>query len=196
MLAMAGLHIAKLQNDHITASLKHYSISLRRIGKIVSNPERRSQPATLAASLLLSFYECWGADHQKWSNHLLGARMLIKEIDFAGMTKYLKSMKLKQRQEEESQNFPGMQHTFGGVDGDSNLYRRSNEDVDENIVGMLMGKRVRYDQYGHIIDDDVDNIGRKSYTQKQLEDYEIQRDLFWWYCKMDSYHSILGGGRL
>jgi hypothetical protein len=196
-LALAALHIAKLQDDHITASLKHYSISLRRIGKSVTHPTRRTRPATLAAALLLAIYECWGADHQKWSNHLLGARMLIREVDYAGMSKYIKSMKLKQRQEEEAQNFPGLQQTFGGVQGDSSIYQRANEDVDENIVGMLMGKKVRYDQYGQILDDDnVENVEHKTYTRKQLQDYEIQRDLFWWYCKMDAYHSILGGGRL
>ena len=122
--------------------------------------------------------------------------MLLREVDFAGMTKYIKSLKLKQRQEEEAQNFPGMQQTFGSVSEDR-LYQRANEDVDENIVGMLMGKRVRYDQYGQILDEDTaDNTGRKSYSRKQLQDYEIQQDLFWWYCKMDAYHSILGGGRL
>ena len=123
--------------------------------------------------------------------------MLIKEIDFAGMTKYLNAMKLKQRQEEEAQNFPGMQQTFGSIHEDYSLYQRANEDVDENIVGMLMGKRVQYDQYGQILDDDsADFQGRKSYTRRQLLDYETQQDLFWWYCKMDAYHSIIGGGRL
>jgi hypothetical protein len=197
ILALAALHIAKLQGDHITASLKHYSISLRRIGKSVSHPSRKNRLATLAAALVLALYECWCADHQKWSNHLLGARMLLKEIEFAPMTKYIKSMKLKQRQEEEAQNFPGMQQTFGGFHEDGSIYQRANEDVDENIVGMLMGKRVQYDQYGQIVDDEgADTPGPKSYTYKQLQDYETQRDLFWWYCKMDSYHSILGGGRL
>lgn len=123
--------------------------------------------------------------------------MLLKEIDFVGITKYIKSLKMKQRQEEEAQNFPGMQQTFGGFHEDDNMYQRANEDVDENIVGMLMGKRVQYDQYGQILDDDAGDVpGRKTYTEKQLQDYDIQRDLFWWYCKMDAYHSILGGGRL
>ena len=122
--------------------------------------------------------------------------MLIKEIDFEGMTKYLNSMKLKQRREEEAKNFPGMQQTFGSAHEDHNLYQRANEDVDENIVRMLMGKRVQYDQYGRIVDDDNELQGPKSYTRRQLQDYETQRDLFWWYCKMDAYHSILGGSRL
>ena len=135
ILALAALHIAKLQGDHITASLKHYSISLRRIGKSVSHPARKNRLATLAAALVLALYECWCADHQKWSNHLLGARMLLKEIDFAPMTKYIKSMKLKQRQEEEAQNFPGMQQAFGGFHEDGSIYQRANEDVDENEAG-------------------------------------------------------------
>jgi hypothetical protein len=43
--------------------------------------------------MLLGFYECWSADHQKWSNHILGAKQLVKEIDFAGMTRHIKNKK-------------------------------------------------------------------------------------------------------
>lgn len=191
---MASLHISLLQGTHITASLKHYAISLRRVGKSVSNPTRRGQPATLAAAMLLAYYECWGADHQKWSNHLLGASMLIREIDFAGMSRYIGSMKAQQRHQENMQQFPASQQ---GFHQDAGRYERSAEDVDENIIGMLMGKRIRYDEYGQIIDDDIRDSGAsRSYSQQELQDYETQRDLFWWYCKLDVYHSILGGGRL
>src|SRR4051812_1726311 len=76
ILAIASLHIAKLQRTHVTASLKHYAIALRRIAKIVSIPGRREHPVVLATTLLLCFYECWCADHQKWSGHLLGVRSL------------------------------------------------------------------------------------------------------------------------
>jgi hypothetical protein len=72
----------------------------------------------------------------------------------------------------------------------------SSEDVDENIVGMLMGKKVQYDQYGQILDDSIPENGSKAYTLKELETYETQRDLFWWYCKFDVYQSLLGGGPL
>ena len=197
MLALASLHIAKLQNGPITASLKHYAIGLRRVAKSLSSPSRRGQPSTLAASMLLAFYECWCADHQKWSNHLLGAKQLVREIDFAGMTKQIKSMKMQQRREERERKFQAEKHGRRGSYDDQTRFQTIAEDVDENIVGMLMGKKLRYDQYGRIMDDDAPDDGpSRVYTQRELEVYETQRDLFWWYCKQDVYQSILGGGRL
>lgn len=197
ILALASLHIAKLQNGHITASLKHYAMSLRRVAKSVNHPTRRGQPATLAAAMILGFYEAWSADHQKWSNHLLGAKMLMREIDFAGMTRAIKLLRLQQRRAEDERFSTALQHGLDSFTWDSIQYQRLNEDVDENIISMLMGKRVRYDQYGQVLDDNAtDSGGIRSYTQKELQDYETQRDLYWWYCKMDTYNSLLGGGRL
>jgi hypothetical protein len=197
MLAIASLHIAKLQNGPITASLKHYAIGLRRVAKSLSSPSRRGQPSTLAACMLLAFYECWCADHQKWSNHLLGAKQLVREIDFARMTKQIKSMKIQHRREEQERKYQAEQQGVRGYYEDRTRFQAIVEDVDENIVGMLMGKRLRYDQYGRIMDDDVqDDSSGRTYTQRELEIYETQRDLFWWYCKQDVYQSILGGGRL
>lgn len=198
MLAIASLHIAKLQNGPITASLKHYAYSLRKIGKSISNPNRRGQPATLAAAMLLAFYECWCADHQKWSNHILGAKMLVKEIDFAGMTKHIKSLKLQQHKEEHAKDYQAQQQqALQGMQVPGIQYHWATEDVDENIVSMLMGKKLRYDQYGRILEENLpDNGANKTYTEGDLEIYETQRDLFWWYCKQDTYQSMLGGGRL
>jgi len=196
MLALGSLHIAKLQNGPIAASLKHYAIGLRRVAKSVSIQSRRKQPATLAAAMLLAFYECWSADHQKWSNHILGAKQLVKEIDFAGMTRYIKTRKGKQRQEDhlryQQAHAPG-----GGYELDDRARFQPNVDeVDENIVSMLMGKKLFYDRYGQIIDDNDSGDPIKEYSERDLETYETQRDLFWWYCKQDVYQSILGGGRL
>jgi len=199
MLALASLHIAKLQNGPITASLKHYAFGLRRVAKSVSLPTRRGQPATLAAAMLLAFYECWSAEHQKWSNHLLGARMLVKEIDFVGMTRQIKSIKAQQRREEQARDYHLGQNQQDprAAFNSRTSYQRLAEDVDENIVAMLMGKKPRYDEYGRILDDDLPDNGRpKAYTQRDFEIYETQRDLFWWYCKQDTYQSILGGGKL
>jgi hypothetical protein len=185
MLAIASLHIAKLQNGPITASYKHYALSLRRVAKSVSLPSRRGHPATLAAALLLAFYECWSADHQKWSNHLLGARQLVREIGFAQMTRYIKRRTSEDRDQQADDNFQ------------ENRFQPHVNEVDENIVGRLMGDQVRYDQYGHIIDEGSSEVHEdKEYTERDLEIYETQRDLFWWYCKQDTYQSILGGGRL
>ncbi len=187
MLAIASLHIAKLQNGPITASFKHYALSLRRVAKSVSLPTRRGHPATLAAALLLAFYECWSADHQKWTNHLLGARQLVREIGFAEMTRYIKRRTAEDRRQKNQR----------GRHGEEIRFPPHVDEVDETLIGILMGNKVRYDQFGHIMDDDVlEHDQYKEYTKRDLEIYETQRDLFWWYCKQDTYQSILGGGRL
>jgi hypothetical protein len=143
--------------------------------------------------LLLAFYECWSADHQKWSNHLLGAKQLVREIDFVGMTRYLKNRRALQRLEEQAKVQQAQMHPFD----DSARFSSLVDEVDENLVGMLMGKKVKYDQYGQVIEDFVSKPGwTREYTERDLEIYETQRDLFWWYCKQDVYQSILGGGRL
>ncbi|KAE8447812.1 hypothetical protein EG329_010206 [Mollisiaceae sp. DMI_Dod_QoI] len=187
MLAIASLHIAKLQNGPITASFKHYALSLRRVAKSVSLPTRRGHPATLAAALLLAFYECWSADHQKWTNHLLGARQLVREIGFAEMTRYIKRRTAEDRRQKNQL----------GRHGEEIRFPPHVDEVDETLISILMGNKVRYDQFGHIMDDDVlEHDQYKEYTKRDLEIYETQRDLFWWYCKQDTYQSILGGGRL
>lgn len=197
MLALASLHIAKLQNRPATASLKHYHISLRRIAKNVGLPTRRGQPATLAAVLLLGFYECWGADHQKWSNHLLGARQLVREIDFAGITRHRKASKIQERQEARMRYYEAQQdETRQTFYDDRARFQAYTDDVDENIVALLMGKMVLYDEYGQVMDENTFDSNFKTYTKKDVELYETQRDLFWWYCKQDAFQSVLGGGRL
>ncbi|ESZ98711.1 hypothetical protein SBOR_0949 [Sclerotinia borealis F-4128] len=196
ILAIASLHIAKLQNSHITASLKHYAIALRRIAKSVNIPGRREQPAILAATMLLSFYECWCADHQKWSNHLLGTRTLVRDIDFTGMTHHLKIMRAQLRNEDRARYREEQIHMGTTYFEDKRRFAASLEDVDENIVGVLMGRRLRYDEYGHIIDDVSDHTEDRVYSPKDIETYEMQRDLVWWYFKQDVYQSILGGGKL
>ncbi|KAK2630455.1 hypothetical protein QTJ16_001275 [Diplocarpon rosae] len=196
MLAITSLHISKLQNGPITASYKHYALSLRRVAKSVSLPTSRGHPATLAAALLLAFYECWLADHQKWSNHLFGAKQLIKEIDFAGLTKHIKRQKAHERQNHLRKLRYAQEHGLKFSFDDSSHLRPTDE-VDEIIVGNLMGRKASYDEYGQVIDDrQSKSTWGKKYTKRDIEIYETQRDLFWWYCKQDSYQGILGGGKL
>lgn len=198
MLSISCLHISQLQNSPATQSLKHYHISLRRIGKALLLPSKRALPATLAAAMLLAFYECWCADHQKWTNHLLGAKHLLSQVDFAGITRHLKLKKQRQRQEEVNRYFETQQHNGAQVfQEDIARIQNPADDVNETIVGMLMGSKLRYDEYGHIIDDISQHNDRdREYSDKDLEVFELQRDLFWWYAKQDVYQSILGGGKL
>ncbi|KAF7886892.1 uncharacterized protein EAF02_003539 [Botrytis sinoallii] len=165
ILACASLHIAKLQNTHITASLKHYAIALRRIAK-------------------------------SWSNHLLGGRTLVRDIDFTGMTRHLKDMRAQLRQEDRERYRQEQIHMGKTFIEEKRKFAASLEDVDENIVGVLMGRRLRYDDFGHIIDEVWENTEDRIYSPKDIETYEMQRDLVWWYFKQDVYQSILGGGKL
>lgn len=127
----------------------------------------------------------WSADHQKWSNHLLGAKQLVREVDFAGMTKHLRNRRKARHL---------------GISYELDSYNDQREvdhsDIDEGLVGVLMGIVPHHDEYGKVIDDENPTDDWRGYTEKDLGTYETQRDLFWWYCKQDVYQSILGGGRL
>lgn len=59
ILAMGALKIAKLHGGPVTASFKHYAISLRRIGKTIRTSNGRTPLATLAAAQLLGYYEAY-----------------------------------------------------------------------------------------------------------------------------------------
>jgi Fungal specific transcription factor domain len=198
MLALGSLHIARVQDGSITASLKHYHIALRRIAKNVSLPTRRSQPATLAATMLLGWYEVMSSDHQKWSNHVLGAKQLLKEIDFAGMTRYLKTVRSQRRAWRGNLYHHDMALGITSEPYAEGLQVAGSEDeVNENLVSVIMGRKFHYDRHGQILDDiNVTGDHKKVYTERDLEIYETQRDLFWWYCKQDMYQSVLSGSRL
>ena len=195
-LAISSLHIAKLQGRPVIVSLKHYHISLRRVARSVSLPTRRGHPAVVAATMLLGYYEVMAADHQKWTNHLLGAKQLLREIDYVGMTRYKRSMKRQQRAFDQANNI-AMIDDYGQF---SIPQQEDMSDIDENLISNLIGRVVRYDSPANVDEVHQYNLPKastpKRYTPKELEMYEYQRDLWWWFCKQDVYQSILGGNRL
>ncbi|KAF2395806.1 hypothetical protein EJ06DRAFT_264283 [Trichodelitschia bisporula] len=169
MLALASLHIAKLQGASITPSFKHYAYALKRIHHCVGHAKKRHLPTTLAATLLLGFYEVLTADHLKWSSHLLGAKQLIVEIDFKGMAKAARRAKYSQPSDADRPDTPP---------------------VDEALVGTIVGSQLRYDNFGSI--EDASQAERRF----DMAQYELYQDLFWWYAKQDAYQSIVSGNRL
>ncbi|EGO59891.1 hypothetical protein NEUTE1DRAFT_121594 [Neurospora tetrasperma FGSC 2508] len=171
ILALASLQIANLAQVPATAAMKHYHLCLRRIARNYQSPSRRTQPATLAATLLLGYYEVWNSDHDKWCRHMWGAHAIMKEIPFLKMTKEIFAHQ-RERQPTAS------------LGPDLALY-----EVDTELISQLTGKKVTYD------DPEVASK-KRPYTEKDLETYQQLRDLYWWYCKMDVYQSILGGTRL
>ncbi|MCJ1398768.1 hypothetical protein MMC11_001969 [Xylographa trunciseda] len=196
MLALASLHIAALQKTPQTASLRHYHFALRRLTRALSIPAKRTDIATIAATLILGHYEATSAEHSKWSKHLAGARQLLMEVDFKGMTKHLKERKALQ----EAQNTLATWHSPSSAPVDYNNIHRSfdsslEDSVDENIVSRLMGWKIRYDEYGRVLDDSVEQQ-TSQITEKDIETHKILSDLFWWYAKQDVYQSVISGNRL
>ncbi|KAI1386255.1 uncharacterized protein F4822DRAFT_310470 [Hypoxylon trugodes] len=192
ILAIASLQISKLQMVPPTASLKHYHLALRRIARNVSRPNRRAQPANLAATLVLSFYEVWNSDHDKWSRHLLGARLIIKEIPYAEMTRNMMRFKLRERSQEPPVDVFGMFTTYdnGPLHNDWDL-------INVPLLSAITGREISYDELGMLPEEhSAYRTSRNTYTEKDKERYQQLSDLFWWYCKMDVYQSILGGTRL
>lgn len=176
IMAIASLQIAKLQGTPATAALKHYHWSLRRIAKNVRTPLRRTKLSTLAATLLLAYFEVWSSDHTKWCSHLFGARLLFHEIALRDMSRVcLPAKRMKWTSSSGSGKYPS--------------------DVNYQLLSIITGTRVTAEDYGLQEGQPLDE--RCLYvTDRDIEQYDILRDLFWWYGKMDVYQSILGGTKL
>ncbi|KAL8789171.1 MAG: hypothetical protein Q9213_001278 [Squamulea squamosa] len=197
-LALASLHIARLQQTSATPSLKHYHYALRRVAKAVGHPTKRREIATLAATLLLGFFEVTTAEHNKWNSHLAGAKELILEIDFAGMTKRINAYKAETKMSRKGGIY-GLGHDqhYGNQGRMFFDILRIDKDLDENLISTLMGSRTRYQEYGQVIDaNEPPSHYHVPLTPKDVEKFEIQCDLFWWYAKQDMYQSLISGNRL
>lgn len=192
MLAISSLQIAKIQGASETPSLKHYAYALKRIHNCVGNPKKRLTVPVLAASLLLGYYEIMAANHANWQSHLNGARQLVVEIDFAGMTKMFKQLKsLNARHDQQMPRFSatGIPQVSPDQSPQDILLDQMYE-ADESIVGGICGTGVSYDSYGHI------GEAMSSPSPLDLEKYDALKDLYWWYCKQDAYHSLISSDPL
>lgn len=201
MLAIASLHIAKLQHTSPTPSLKHYHYALRRVSKAISQPSKRNHVATLAATLLLGWYEITSAEHNKWNSHLAGARQLIMDIDFAGMAKRVKAHKAQIAANHRKSLYDGFaygyQQTYMPTNDLSDPSLNNENSLDENLISTIMGWDTRYSDYGQVTENEEPaRPYNKPLTEKDIETFEMQCDLFWWYAKQDMYQSIVSGNRL
>ncbi|KAK7539709.1 uncharacterized protein J3D65DRAFT_586721 [Phyllosticta citribraziliensis] len=187
MLALASLHIAKLQDASITPSIKHYAYALKRVHHSVGHPRKRHHVTTIAACLLLAFYEVMLAEHVKWSSHLMGAKQLLVELDFADMTK----LWCKQKAEEEAteRQFayedPGLIMNQAGLDSD-----KCSDFPDERVVSALIGRQVRYEDYGQVYEEHA------RVPAMDLTHYETYQDLWWWYFRHDAFQAVISGNKL
>ncbi|KAI9682672.1 MAG: hypothetical protein M1829_006659 [Trizodia sp. TS-e1964] len=188
ILALSSLQIAKLQGGSMAPSYRHYHMALRRVAKCVGLPTRRGELATLAATMLLGFYEVMSSEHTKWSSHLAGAKRLFLEIDFGGMTKQIKATRQRREANRRARICNEANYmSFGNPQLYANLVAEDTVNtghvIDENFVAALTGLAAPSD----------DTPPRKTFTAKDLEIYETQCDLWWWFCKQDVYQSILSG---
>jgi Fungal specific transcription factor domain len=195
MLALSALHISKLQQTSPGPSIKHFTYALRRVGRLIGLPKRRNEVTTLAANLLLGFYEVMSAETSKWNIHLSGARVLVMEIDFAGKTRKIRALRA-QAKNQLSQLDPSQQSEYMRYSGiPKSLLPDGDWDIDEDRVSTFTGYQVRYDyQYQTNISQQMyDNL---EFTTKDVELYKMQADLYWWYCKQDIFQSMISGNRL
>ncbi|PWY84724.1 hypothetical protein BO94DRAFT_467896 [Aspergillus sclerotioniger CBS 115572] len=200
ILALSSLHISYLQQAPPTVSLKHYHYALRRVSVAVGLPMRRKQIATLAATLLLGYYEVMGADHTKWNSHIAGSAQLVREIDFAGMARGLRAQRRRvwaQRQQMEPSRLSlEGSFLFGDTASEDDPFAEKERNINDNFIGSLIGRAVSYDEFGHIDDGQGRPRHYKHFTRKDIENYRIQCDLYWWYLQQDVMQSIISGGPL
>lgn len=201
MLALASLHIAKLQKTSSTPSLKHYHYALRKVAKSLGHRSKKHDVATLAATLLLGFYEVTTAEHNKWSSHLAGAKQLIAETDFVNIAKRINAHKAQVEMARKQQFLNGFVDEYGQPYNQQHLphdFSKGNDGLDENLISNLIGWKTSYSQFGQIVDGHQESLppSTKPVTQSDIDKFEAQCDLFWWYAKQDMFQSILSGNRL
>lgn len=221
ILAIGSLQIAKLQLEPPTASLKHYHLSLRRIAKNVGRVSKKTAPSNLAAILILAFYEVWGSDHGKWCKHLLGGRWIIKDIPFPDMSRKVMDIKRRLRRKKDlaMESRLQQQAQLGGVDGgpfstfgvfdhvfnpepdplqgEADPLYHDWDLIDVPLLNAITGSNLDADVFG-FLPEEHSRYPRSpgKLTEKDIDHYETLSDLYWWYCKMDVYQSVLGGTRL
>ncbi|MBE3042070.1 hypothetical protein IMZ48_05720 [Candidatus Bathyarchaeota archaeon] len=194
MLALGSLQIANLQRIPPTAAMKHYHLAIRRISRCVRSASKRAHPATLAATLLLAYFEVWSSDHTKWCRHLYGARILFKEVPFRHMTRTVLTVKRRRKERLEQERLEAIFNPLLDFH-DSDLANPELEDVDVEFLSLIAGRQLDPEDYG--IGTDLSGLPPSQVpTERDIEHYEHLRDLFWWNCKMDVYQSILGATRL
>ncbi len=145
--------------------------------------------------------ESWRTGLRRWIGHLLGARQLLDEYDFAGMTRRIKALSGSPDTERRQSLWSNSTDSGATLFPDRSQKLRDNarssgiQHVDEDVVGIFMGQRLRYSEYGQVMDERM-TPNEPELTRQDLEDYETRRDLFWWFVKQDTYQSILSGNRL
>ncbi|EHK43093.1 hypothetical protein TRIATDRAFT_34316 [Trichoderma atroviride IMI 206040] len=179
-----------------SSALKHYHRAIRRVANSVKSPSKRTQPATLAATLLLGYFEVWSSDHTKWCNHLFGAKILFREMSLGDMTRSCFPVKrMRQGQEANGYQLGHINSQFYGSHQQPVSPQGGLNNLDYDLLRAITGLVVTPEDYGEGERQPSDKRSAPA-TDKEIEKYDIICDLFWWYCKMDVYQSMLGGTKL
>ncbi|RMD40798.1 hypothetical protein DV735_g4334, partial [Chaetothyriales sp. CBS 134920] len=195
ILALGGLHVAKLRNMSEEPSLKHFTYALRKVGRLIGLPDRRHEISTLATVLLLGFYEVMCADHSRWSLHLEGAKKLIMEMDFATTTRVARSMRRRARHRlQQYEHQYGVQANtdpalVAGIPGP--LLNDEDWEVDEQLISSLTGLPIDYDNQWQPNYPEL--YPRPDLSEKDVMDYKTKMDLRWWYWKQDVFRGMISG---
>lgn len=195
ILAVSSLHVSKLQEAPLTVPLRHYHYSLRRLWKALSLPLRRNDVSTLATTLVLAFFEVMAAEHVKWNSHVAGAVQLIREIDFTRLTRDLRAHRRDAK--ARKQGWWGMDDSLTPhAYNEDDPFSEKEAEVSDAVLSVLAGNAVNYDQAGHVESDDYQSARKPHFTAKDIEEFRIQCDLYWWYCKQDLFQSLISGNEL
>ncbi|KAF2656874.1 hypothetical protein K491DRAFT_714930 [Lophiostoma macrostomum CBS 122681] len=197
MLALASLHIAKLQKASVTPSYKHYAYALKRLGRYLGNPKKRLQIPTLATALLLAYYEVMTAEHVKWSTHLVGAAQLLAELDFRTLTQDARRQKAAQAAQDRQFPYQNPDMLIDQKEFEQRLHEATVM-PDERLVGTIVGKKLSYDDFGRVLEEgNRQHQPRQGHHEKMdLRTYETFQDLYWFYCRQDAFQSIISGNPL
>lgn len=121
------------------------------------------------------------ADHKNWCKHLNGASILLREIPLRAQARRCLP---KRRQLEQQRSL-----------SDPTFLPKEQEKLDYELLRTITGSPIYAKDYGlEEYEGDID--GLHDVTGQDIEKFENLSDLYWWFCKMDVYQSILGGTKL
>lgn len=160
------------------------------MGKNYQSVNKRAQPATLAATLLLAWFEVWTSNHDKWCTHLIGARTIIGETPLRQMSR---KVWLVHRQRYQEWAEVQAQNPFAAFMPQNDYPSHELADVDLDLMKNLTGEPVYFLEGG---DTSSWQSKVRDCTERDLENYEHLADLYWWFAKMDVYQAFLGGSHL
>ena len=89
----------------------------------------------------------------------------------------------------------GYNYQLGGEASEDDPFAEKEGSIDPELIGALLGRKISYDNFGHV-EGHHTQVPKKHFSRKDIENFRIQGDLFWWYTKQDMIHSMISGDPL